>query len=242
MSLAVVACRDAEAASTQAAALLLQAVAAKPDLVLGLSTGETMRPLYQRLVEAHDAGKVSFARASALNVDEYLGLSADDPGSFAFFMQEAFYRRVDFAPSRCHIPDGVAPDPDAEARAYETLIGSLGGIDLLLLGLGSNGHIAFNEPGAAPDSLTRVVDLAAATLRANRRHFAAPDSQPRRAITIGIGTILRARRIVVLATGAAKARAVKAMLSGASVADCPAAALAAHPDATLVVDKAAGGK
>lgn len=239
MAIKVTRCKDAEAVADRASELLIDAIAAKPDLVLGLPTGGTMLGVYRRLVEAFRRGEVSFRRATSVNVDEYVGLSPDHPRSYASYMREHLFRSVDFDPQRTHIPDGSAADPEREARRYEGLIETLGGLDLLLLGLGGNGHIAFNEPGSSAASRTRVVRLTPATLRANRRYFAADHEQPGSAITIGLATILQARRIVVIATGAAKSAAVDAMLTGAPVADCPAAVLASHSRVQLLLDDAA---
>lgn len=241
MTIQVTACRDSDAVADSLTELLVDSLAAKPDLVLGLPTGGTMIGVYRRLVEAFRRGEVSFRRATSLNVDEYVGLAPDHPRSFAHFMHEHFYRHVDVDPRRRHIPDGCASDLRREARRYEDLIGTLGGFDLLLLGLGGNGHIAFNEPGSSAQSRTRVVRLTPATLAANRRFFACPEEQPGSALTIGIATILAASRIVVVATGAEKSAAVEAMLARAPIEQCPAAALADHGDVRLLLDHAAAG-
>lgn len=229
-----------EAVADRAAELLVDAIAAKPNLVMGLSTGGTMLGVYQRLVEAFRQDKVSFHRATVVNVDEYVGLSSDHPQSYASYMREHLFRHVDVDPRRAYIPDGAAIDPDQEAQRYEGLIEALGGFDVLLLGLGSNGHIAFNEPGSPAGSRTRVVRLSPSTLQANRRYFSPGEEQPSSAITIGLGTILTARRIFVVATGTAKSAAVNAMLTGAIPADCPAAMLANSPNVQLLLDDAAG--
>ncbi|MGF1610681.1 MAG: glucosamine-6-phosphate deaminase [Kiloniellales bacterium] len=242
MAVKVTLCDSAAAVADRAAELLIAAVRAKPDLVLGLPTGSTVLALYRRLVRAGRAGRISFRRVACANLDEYLGLGPEHPQSYAHTLRETLFRHLDADPARIHSLQGGAADPAREATRYERLIESLGGFDLLLLGLGVNGHIAFNEPGSASGSRTRVVELAPATLRANSRYFADAGEQPTRAITIGIGTILEARRIVVLATGKTKAAAVKAMLSGAPVSDCPAAALADHPDVQLMLDCAAAGR
>ena len=242
MTIEIVACRDADAVADRLAELVVNAVTAKADLVLGLPTGRTMIGVYRRLVEAYRQGRVSFQPATCVNVDEYVGLSADDPQSFTDYMREHFFRHVDVEPHRRYIPDGTAADLGREARHYEELIQSLGGFDLLLLGLGVNGHIAFNEPGSSVDSRTRVVRLTQPTLEANRCFFTCSEEQPRSALTIGIGTILAARKILVVATGAAKASAVKAMLTGAPITNCPASALAMHRDVRLFLDAVAEHK
>lgn len=242
MAVKVTLCDSATALADRAAELVIEALEAKPDLVLGLPTGGTVLALYRRLVRAYRAGRISFRRAACLDIDEYVGLGPQHPQSYASYLRETFFRHIDVDPARIHCLQGAAAEPTHEAARYERLIESLGGLDLLLLGLGVNGHIAFNEPGSAPDSRTRVVDLAPETLRANSRYFAAAADQPRQAITIGIGTILEARRIIVLASGTTKAAAVKAMRSGAPASACPAAALADHPEVELLADRAAAGQ
>ena len=239
MSIRVTAHETAAETGEHVADLLIGAVRAKPHLVLGLPTGSTMVPVYRKLVEAYRQGRVSFRQVKTVNVDEYIGIPATHPGAFAFYMQEHFFRHIDLDRRHGHLPDGCAPDLEAEVEAYERLIAKLGGLDLLLLGLGRNGHIAFNEPGSAPDSGTRVVCLAPSTLLANRSSFATAAEQPTRAVTIGLGTIRRARKVVLVATGALKSAAVRALLTGEAVGRCPAAALRDHPSVELVTDRAA---
>ncbi len=230
---------DAETVAERAAESLIEAIRGKPDLVLGLPTGETPLAVYRRLVAAFEAGRVSFRQLATVNVDEYLGAGPEDPRSYAYYMRRHLFRHVDIDPRRTHLPNGLAADPDAEARRYEAVIEGLGGIDCLLLGLGVNGHIAFNEPGSPHTSSTRVVTLAPATLAANGRFFARPEDQPIKAITIGIATILAARRIVVVAVGAAKAPAVQGLFRGDPLSGCPAAALRRHPNTTVILDPSA---
>lgn len=221
-----------------AAQSIVDVLRRKPDAVLGLPTGNTAIPVYRELVAAYRSGQVSFGEATILNVDEYAGVGPDDPNSFAFFMLEHLLRHVDLPPERFHIPNGLAQNPAEEAGRYEALISSLGGLDLLLLGLGRNGHIAFNEPGSLPESRTRLVQLAPMTIEAND---AASSGTPIEAITIGIATILGARRILVAVTGRQKQAALKAMLSCAPVSQCPASALNRHPDVLVLADSEAAG-
>ena len=230
---------DADAVAECAAEALIEAIHEQPNLILGLPTGQTPLAVYRRLVAAFEAGRVSFRQLATVNVDEYLGIGPKDPRSYAFYMRRHLFRYVDIAPQRTHVPNGLAADPAAEARRYEALIEGLGGIDCLLLGLGVNGHIAFNEPGSPRASPTRVVTLAPTTLAANRRFFAALEDQPTKAITIGIATILAARRIIVVAVGAAKAPAVQSLFQGKPLSSCPAAALRGHANTTVILDRSA---
>lgn len=210
----------------------------KPEAVLGLATGATMEPVYQALIAAHRAGRVSFARAASFNLDEYVGLPPAHPGSYRATMNRLLFDHVDIDISRTHVPDGMAGDAGRAAADYEREIAEAGGIDLQLLGIGRNGHIGFNEPGSSLDSRTRQVQLHAETLSANRPFFA--DARvPETAITMGIATILSARSIVVLATGAAKQAAVAKALAGRFDPACPASALSTHGDVTWILDPAA---
>lgn len=216
-----------------------QTLTQAPDTVLGLATGTTMLPVYDRLRAAVRQRRVSFARASSFNLDEYAGLDAAHLSSFAATMRDVLFAQADFAPGSTHLPDGGAADWVAEAARYETAIRDAGGIGLQLLGIGRNGHIGFNEPGSPFESETRVVSLTAATRVANRDSFPADQEVPHQAITMGIATILRARRIVLLATGRAKAKAVAAAWAGPRGLDCPASALQGHPAACFVCDREA---
>ena len=210
----------------------------KPDAVLGLATGATMEPVYHALIGAHRAGRVSFSRALSFNLDEYVGLHPTHPGSYRSTMNRLLFDHVDIDLSRTHVPDGMASDIERAAADYEQQIAEAGGIDLQLLGIGRNGHIGFNEPGSPLESRTRQVRLHAETLTANRTFFA--DARvPETAITLGIATILSARSIVVLATGAAKQAAVAEALAGRFDPACPASALSAHGDVTWILDSAA---
>lgn len=231
----------AEAAAERVAEMVAARLGSTPGAVLGLATGETMRPVYARLVALHREGRADFAGAATFNLDEYVGVGPGHPASFAAFMRETLFDHVNLDPARCRLPRGDAPDPEAEARAYEAAIAAAGGIDLQVLGIGRNGHLAFNEPTSSLASRTRIKTLTEATRRANAPAFA-PDPVPRHAITMGIATILEARACVLLATGAAKAEAVARMVEGPLGADCPATALQMHPAATVVLDAAAAGR
>ena len=231
----------AEAAAARVAEIITAELSAHPAAVLGLATGETMRPVYARLVALHREGRADFGRAATFNLDEYVGVPPGHPASFHAFMRDALFDRVNLDRARAHLPRGDAPDPEAEARRYEAAIAAAGGIDLQLLGIGRNGHLAFNEPTSSLASRTRIKTLTEATRRANAPAFA-PDPVPQRAITMGIATILDARACVLLATGEAKAAAVARMVEGPLGADCPATALQMHKAATVVLDGAAAAR
>lgn len=214
----------------------------KADSVLGLATGSTPLALYQKLIRACQQQQLSFADAKTFNLDEYLGLAGDHPQSYRFFMQQHLFNHIDILPENTAVPDGAATDPLAACHDYEQQITAAGGIDLQLLGLGRNGHIGFNEPSSGLRSRTRIKTLTAATITDNARFFQAGEYQPHLSITMGIGTILDARKVVLLATGAAKASAVKAMIEGPLTAACPASALQLHQQAIVVLDEAAAAE
>ena len=228
----------AEAACLRAARIVARLVRAKPDAALALPTGSTPRGIYAELVRQHRSEGLSFARASAFNLDEYVGIPADHPGSFRHALREAFYRHVDLPPEQAHAPDGEAADLPAACARYEAAIAAAGGLDLALLGLGTDGHIAFNEPTSSFGSRTRLKTLADETRAANQAAFGT-EPVPRHALTVGIATILDARRCLLVAFGAAKATAVAKMVEGPLAALVPASALQLHPHATVIVDEAA---
>lgn len=227
---------DAAAAADRAAGIMAEAVAARPRAVLGLATGETMRPVYAALVAMARAGRLDLSGVTTFNLDEYVGVARDHPASFHAFMRRALFDHVPVAAA--HLPRGDAPDPEAEAARYDAAIAAAGGIDLQLLGIGRNGHLAFNEPTSSLGSRTRLKTLTEATRRANAPAFA-PLPTPRLAITMGIANILEARACLLLATGAAKAEAVAAAVEGPLGAHCPASVLQLHRTATVVLDRAA---
>lgn len=213
-----------------------------PDSVLGLATGGTMEAVYARLIDQFRAGEISFAQSRSFNLDEYVGLPPDHPRSYWHYMREQLFDHVDFAPGATHLPHGDAADPEAEADAYERAIKAAGGIGLQLLGLGTNGHIGFNEPISSLSSLTRVKTLTRSTRDANARYFDNSAEVPRLAITMGIGTILNADEVVLLAYGAGKAEVAARMIEGPLSASCPASALQWHRKATIILDDAAASR
>lgn len=226
----------------QAARLVIAAVRARPNLVLGLATGETMRPLHAALVRDVRENGTSWRGVTAFNLDDYVGVPAAHPASFRRFMQETLFDHIDISPDRCHMPDGMAADLEREAAAYEARIEAAGGIDLQLLGLGRNGHIAFNEPGSDFASRTRPVTLASTTREAAGGSFAGGEQVPMRGLTMGIASILDARRILLIACGRGKARAVADALAAPARPERPASALQGHPDTTFLIDREAAAE
>ncbi|WP_047029263.1 glucosamine-6-phosphate deaminase [Hoeflea sp. IMCC20628] len=227
---------SADAASRALADDVTAAIAAKPELILGLPTGKTFIAVYRAMVASYRRKELSFKSIRSFNLDEYLGLSPEDYGSFAHYMKIHFFDHVDIHRNNVHIPSGTADDAIKAAEAYEALIEAQGGIDMQLLGIGRNGHIGFNEPGSTRESCTRVVDLTASTLASNTSDFPHGHLPPTQAITMGIDTILSARRIILLATGQAKAAAVYSALHGPISVNNPASFLRFHGDVTLFAD------
>lgn len=228
---------SAGAVAEEAAALICATLHGNARPVLGLATGRTPLAIYARLVEAARAGRADFSRTESFNLDEYRGLGPDHPASFAAYMRRTLFDHVPFAAT--HLPAGLG-DPEAEAARYEAAIAASGGIGLQLLGIGRNGHIAFNEPGAGFDSRTRVVTLAEDTRIANAPDFPDGEAVPATAMTMGIGTILEAGRILLVATGAAKRAALTRAVLGPPDPSCPASALQLHGDVLILCDREAG--
>lgn len=225
----------------RAARALADAVRARPRPVLGLAAGRTMEPVYAELARLHREEGVSLAAARAFLLDEYLELARDDPRRLRAAVARALVGPTDLPDAALEAPDPAAADPAAEAARYETALRDAGGVDLQLLGLGANAHLGFNEPGASLRGRTGVQVLAEATLAAGRETLTAGGAPPRAALTLGLGTLLEARRLVLVATGAAKAPAVAAAVEGPLAARVPASALQLHPDALVLVDEAAAG-
>jgi glucosamine-6-phosphate deaminase len=221
---------------------IVSLLADRPAAVLGLATGSSPLVVYQDLARRHAAGEVSFAAARAFLLDEYVGLPAGDARGYRRFIADNLERHVDFAPGAIQGPDVGAPDLVAACVAYEHAIAAAGGVDLQLLGIGTDGHIGFNEPGSSLASRTRIKTLTDQTRRDNARFFASLDEVPRHVVTQGIGTILEARHLVLLAFGGAKAGAVARAVEGPVTAMVPGSALQLHPHATVVVDEPAAAR
>ncbi|MCL2233190.1 MAG: glucosamine-6-phosphate deaminase [Treponema sp.] len=219
----------------------LNAFTASPKpFVLGLPTGSTPLGVYRQLVTAYKAGKVSFSNVITFNMDEYVGLPPDHAQSYRRFMDDNFFSAVDIKIENTHVPNGMTTNPEADCRAYEEAIRAAGGIELFMGGIGNNGHIAFNEPGSSLKSRTRVMTLATETRIANARFFDGdPEKVPSSALTVGIGTVMDAREVLIIVSGRQKARALQAAVEGALSHWCPLSCLQMHPQAIIVCDEEA---
>lgn len=230
---------DYDAMSRRTAAIIAAEVIRKPDCVLGLATGSTPVGSYRQLAAWERDGLLSFCDVTTVNLDEYRGLGPDHEQSYRHFMRTNLFDQVNICLDRTHVPDGLAADPEAECRRYDALVESLGGTDLQLLGMGRNGHIGFNEPGTVFIRETHVVDLTRSTIEANARFFQKNEEVPRQAITMGVGAIMSARRVLVAVSGADKAEAVRRAFCGPITPEVPASILQLHRDMVLVGDVAA---
>ena len=218
-------------------------LARKPDAVLGLATGSSPRAIYDDLAARHERGELSFARARAFTLDEYVGLPADHPERYRNVIDTEFASRVDFLPGAVQGPDGLAEDPPAACAAYEAAIAEAGGVDLQILGIGTDGHVAFNEPGSSLASRTRIKTLTRQTRFDNARFFGGDvDAVPTHCLTQGLGTIMEARHVVLVATGYGKAEAVHQMAEGPVSALWPATILQHHPHVTVLLDQSAASR
>ena len=214
----------------------------KPDCVLGLATGSTPIGLYQQLIQGYQQGNLDFSQVKTANLDEYKGLTRENDQSYYYFMHQNLFKSINVKEENTNIPDGTVADSANECARYDEIIRTLGGVDLQLLGLGHNGHIGFNEPADSFAKGTHWVDLTKSTIEANKRFFAPADDVPRQAYTMGIQTIMNARKILVVVNGEAKADIVQKAFFGPVTPKVPASILQFHPDVTLVGDEAALSK
>ena len=228
-----------EEAAHLAADRFQELLCTKPACVLGLATGSTPIPLYRELIAREQAGRIDFSRVRSVNLDEYKGLAPDHPQSYRRFMQENLFDHISIRPENTYVPDGLATDVDAMCSAYERTIEDLGGVDLQLLGLGHDGHIGFNEPSDHFPVRTHETALAEITRQANARFFASEAEVPTAAYTMGVGTVMAARRILVIVTGADKSDILHKAFFGPVTPWVPASILQFHPDVTLICDRAA---
>jgi glucosamine-6-phosphate deaminase len=233
---------DAKSVSQRAADIFCALIVECPDAVLGLATGSTPLATYNELVRRNRAGEISFAQITTFNLDEYVGLKRQHSQSYYSFMHQNFFSLVDINPGNCFLPEGEAEDLVLECQHYEELIDEVGGIDLQVLGIGTDGHIAFNEPGSSLASRTRIKALTEQTRIDNSRFFNSIDEVPRVAITMGVGTILEADHVLLLATGESKASAVRDFVEGPITSMVPASALQLHPKVTVLLDTSAASQ
>lgn len=238
----VIITKDYDEMSKEAAKIIAKQIREKPDSVIGFATGGTPIGTYKELIRMHKEEGLDFSKITTFNLDEYYGLGPDHPQSYYYYMFENLFNHVNVDPKKVHIPDGLAKDVKAFCKQYEEEIKKAGGIDLQILGIGRDGHIAFNEPGSSLASRTRLVALAEETIKDNARFFEREEDVPRYAISMGVGTILEAKRLLLLASGESKADAVAALVEGPITSQVTASALQLHPDAIVIVDEAAASK
>ncbi|MGD9720440.1 MAG: glucosamine-6-phosphate deaminase [Pirellulales bacterium] len=231
--------QDKDGVSRRAAQFVVELVRRKPRCVLGLATGSTPLGTYAELIRMHREEGLDFSRVVTFNLDEYVGLSGADPHSYRYFMQHNFFDHINVDPRDTHVPDGRALDFEAYCQQYERMIVEEGGIDLQILGIGGDGHIAFNEPGSSLGSRTRLKTLTTETVRDNARFFGSEQDVPRLAITVGVGTILESRQCLLLACGDGKAKAIRDTIEGPITAQVTASALQLHRDVIAILDEEA---
>lgn len=238
----VIVCDNYEKMSYEAARIFASQIIINPESVLGLATGSTPLGLYDCLASMYSAGEIDFSEVTTFNLDEYYPIAHENDQSYHYFMKENFFSKVNVPEDSIHIPDGSTDNPERECARYEKLINKHRGIDLQILGIGQNGHIGFNEPGEVLMPETHLTDLTENTIEANSRFFESIDLVPKKAITMGIGSIMKSKKIILLASGAGKREIVKKLLSSGIDTQIPATMLKAHPDVTLICDKEAYGE
>ena len=232
-----VVCENYEEVCNHAADIFVRQLKDKPDSVLGLATGSTPIGLYDELTRRYEAGEIDFSKARSFNLDEYYPIDPSHPQSYDYFMRQHLFNKINL--EKFNIPNGAASDPAAECTRYDMLIDAAGGIDLMLLGIGINGHIGFNEPAVSYPTGTYKVDLTESSIEANSRFFGPDEHQPVTALTMGIGHIFKSKKIVLIISGASKAEIAKKLFEGVIHTDVPACLLLLHPDVTVIIDKAA---
>lgn len=238
----VIVCKDYAQMSKEAAKVVADVMINKPKCILGLATGSTPEGMYAELAKMNAEGKIDFSDVTTVNLDEYYPISPDNDQSYRYFMNKNLFDKVNIDKARTNVPNGAAPDGEEEAKRYEAYVRSLGGADIQVLGIGRNGHIAFNEPDEELVPVTHVTGLTEDTIDANARFFASAADVPTKALTMGMGTIMSAKKIIILANGEGKKAAVAQMLKGTVTTQCPASFLNLHDDVILVCDEAAYGK
>lgn len=235
----IIKAKDYKDMSRKAANIISAQIITKPDCVLGLATGSTPIGAYEQLVKWYEKGDLDFSKVTTVNLDEYKGLTRDNDQSYYYFMNEHLFSKVNVRKDRTFLPDGTEPDSEKACKDYNGIIASVGGVDLQLLGLGHNGHIGFNEPADIFEKETHCVDLTESTIQANKRFFASIDEVPKQAYTMGIQTIMMAKKILLVASGEDKAEIVKRAFFGDITPLVPASVLQLHQDVILVADEAA---
>lgn len=235
----IIVCENYEEMSSKAAELVLAQVTLKPDSVLGFATGSTPLGLYEKLSDMCSSGQIDFSNTVSFNLDEYYPIKKDDPNSYYFYMHENLFSKINIKKENAHLLNGETDDPESECENYERMIERFGGIDMQILGIGSNGHIGFNEPDSVMYPYTHTTNLTESTIKANSRFFNSVDEVPKKAMTVGILTILSAKRIILMANGAGKRQVISELLGDGIKLNLPAALLKLHSDVTLICDKEA---
>lgn len=233
----IIVCENYDEMSVKAAEVVASQLILKPDSILGLATGSTPIGMYENLVKMNKEGKIDFSKVKSFNLDEYYPIDRTNDQSYFYFMNQHLFSKVNIDVNNTDLPNGEAKDAVAECKAYEERIAASAGVDLQVLGIGQNGHIGFNEPDENLSPVTHLVTLTDNTIEANARFFAKKEDVPTKALTMGIGTIMKSRKIILLASGKNKADAVKKLLGNAITTSCPATILKAHPDVILICDK-----
>ena len=233
----VIVCKNYKEMSEQGAKIVADVMTKKPNAILGLATGSTPVGMYQELIALNKAGKIDFKNITTVNLDEYYPIEPTNDQSYRYFMNDNLFNHVNIDKNKTFVPQGNAKDGEEEAIRYETFVRSLGGADIQVLGIGRNGHIAFNEPDTELVPVTHVTNLTEDTIDANARFFASADDVPKQALTMGMGTILSAKKIIILANGKGKHDAVMKMLKGTVTTSCPASFLNLHDDVTVLCDE-----
>ncbi|MDQ0975183.1 glucosamine-6-phosphate deaminase [Neobacillus niacini] len=223
--------------SLEAGKIIVDKIRSNPSLTLGLATGSTPKGVYNYLIQDHETNETTYKQVKSVNLDEYIGLKAQDPNSYHYFMRQNLFNHLDIHENHTHIPNGAAGDLEQECLRYEQLIKELGGVDLQLLGIGQNGHIGFNEPGTSFSSRTHIVTLAENTRIANSRFFNSLEEVPTHAITMGIASILESKEILLLVSGEKKAEALLNFMNGDISEEFPASALKHHQNVTVIADR-----
>lgn len=229
--------KNYEELSKVAANEMADVVKSNPSAILGLATGGSPIGMYKELIRMNEAGEIDFSKVTTVNLDEYVGLSGDHPQSYRYFMNENLFNHINIDKNNTYVPNGLAENIEEECKNYDKKIADLGGTDVQLLGIGNNGHIAFNEPADDLVSGTHLTNLTQATIEANARFFDSIDEVPKTALTMGLGGIMKSKKIIVIASGESKAEAVKEMVSGKISTKMPASMLQMHRDVTVIIDE-----
>lgn len=233
----IVLCENYDEMSLKAAEVIKEQVNSKPDCILGLATGSTPVGMYNCLAEMNKKGDVDFSKVTSFNLDEYYPISPENDQSYRYFMNENLFSKINIDITKTHVPNGMAENPEKECKEYDENIIKAGGIDLQVLGIGQNGHIAFNEPSDELIEGTHITGLTESTIKANARFFESEKDVPTKAVTMGMASIMRAKKIIILANGASKRDVVTKLLNGGITTNIPASLLKVHPDVTLFCDR-----